>query len=91
MKVAKIRSKVWKHNDVGIDGEPHDSSSPATPADAVNGLDEFAERQCLLLVTGFHAMKISREALRALWGVDPTRDFMKQSVAGSRPPPVPNP
>ena len=32
----------------------------------------------------FHSMTISRQTLRALWGVHPIRDFMKQSVAGSR-------
>ena len=48
-----------EHNDVGINGEPDDSSSPAIPADAVNGLDEIAKCQCLLLVIGLHAMTIS--------------------------------
>ena len=61
-----------EHNDVGINGEPDDSSGPAIPADAVNGLDEIAKRQCLLLVIGFHAITISRETVQALWGVDPT-------------------
>ena len=58
---------LWfpEHNDVGINGEPDDSSSPAIPADAANGLDEVAKRQCLPLVIGFHKSTISREAL---WG-----------------------
>ena len=64
-----------EHNDVGINGQPNDSSTSAIPADAVNGLDEIPKRQCLLFVIGFHAMTVSREALRALWGVDPTGDF----------------
>jgi hypothetical protein len=51
---------VWfsKHNDVGIHGELEDSSGSAIPADAVNGLDEIAKRQCLLFVIGIHAMTI---------------------------------
>jgi hypothetical protein len=73
-----------KHDDVGINAEPDDSSSPAIPAGAVNGLDEIAERQCPLLVIGFHATTISSEALRVLWGVDPTGDFVKPSVAASQ-------
>ena len=60
---------------MGINGEPDDSSSPAIPADAANGLDEVAKRQCLPLVIDFHIIMISREALRALWGVNPTGDF----------------
>jgi hypothetical protein len=57
---------------VGINGEPDDSPGSAIAADAVNGLDKIAERQYVLLVIGFHAMTISWEALRALWGVHPT-------------------
>jgi hypothetical protein len=69
-----------KHDDVGINAEPDDSSSSAIPADAVNGLDEIAERQYPLLVIGFHSTTISRNALRVLWGVhpwgvDPTGDL----------------
>jgi hypothetical protein len=50
-----------EHNDMGINGETDDSFGPASPADAVNGLDEVAKRKRLLLVIGFHAMTISRD------------------------------
>ena len=68
---------MWfsKHNDVGIHGELEDSSGSAIPADAVNGLDEIAKRQCLLFVIGIHAKTIYQEALGALWGVDPIGEF----------------
>jgi hypothetical protein len=55
-----------KHNDVGINAEPDDSSGPAIPADAVNGLDEIAEGQGPVLAIGFHATTVSCEGLRAL-------------------------
>jgi hypothetical protein len=71
-----------KHDDVGIDGETDDSSSPAIPADAVNGLDEIAKGQSPLLVIGFHATTVSSEDLTALWGVDPTGDFANKSLPG---------
>jgi hypothetical protein len=66
---------------VGINGEPDDSSSSAIPADAVNGLDKITERQCSLLVIGFHPTTISLKAMRSLWGVhlwgvDPIGEFM---------------
>jgi hypothetical protein len=59
---------LWfpEHNDVGINGEPDNSSSAAIPADAANGLDEVAKRQCLPPVIDFHIITISWEALRAL-------------------------
>ena len=69
---------------MGIGSEPDDSSSPAIPADAANGLDEVAKRQCLLFVIGFHAPTISREALRALWGVDPIEKGPVLGVACSQ-------
>jgi len=56
---------------VGIHGETDDSPGSAIPADAVNGLDQVAKRQGLLLVIGFHAGTISQRVLRAPWGVDP--------------------
>ena len=71
-----------EHNHVGIHGEPNDSSSPAIPTDAVNGLDEVAERQCLLLVIGSHGSTIAREALQALWGVDPTGIYGSERSPG---------
>ena len=48
------RSLFSEHNDVSFNGEPNDSFSPAIPADAVDGFDEFAKRQYLLFVIGFH-------------------------------------
>jgi hypothetical protein len=60
-----------KHNDAGINGEPDDSSGRAIPADAVNGLDEITKCQSLFFMIGFHAMTISRETVRALWGFHP--------------------
>jgi hypothetical protein len=33
-----------KYDDVGINGEPDDSSSLVVPANAVDGLDEIAKR-----------------------------------------------
>jgi hypothetical protein len=59
----KIKSAFvfLEDNDVGIEAEPNDSSSPTIPADAVNGLDQVAKRQCPLLVIGFHAIRIWRE------------------------------
>ena len=48
---------------MGVNGESDNSSSPAIPADAANGLDEFAKRQRPLLVTGFHVMTISWEVV----------------------------
>jgi hypothetical protein len=68
-----------EHNDVGINGEPNDSSGSAIPANAVNGLDEIAKRQCPLLVIGFHTVTISREVLRELWGVHPTGGLIPES------------
>jgi hypothetical protein len=59
---------------VGINGEPDDSSSSAVPADAVDGLDEIAKRQELLVVIGLHITTIRRVALLVLWGVDPMMD-----------------
>jgi toxin ParE1/3/4 len=59
---------------VGINGEPDDSSSSAVPADAVDGLDEIAKRQELLVVIGLHITTIRRVALLVLWGVDPIMD-----------------
>ena len=50
-----------EHHNVGVNGESNDSSSSAIPADAANGLDEFAKRQGPLLVNGFHVVTISQE------------------------------
>ena len=73
---------------MGINGEADHSFGSASPADAVNGLDEIAKRQCLLLVIGFHAMKINRETVQALWGVHPwgihpTGDLMTPRAVGA--------
>ena len=65
---------------MGINGEPDDSSSSAIPADAVNGLDEIAEGQCLVLVIGFHATTIGSEACRRYKVFTPRGDFMNQGA-----------
>jgi hypothetical protein len=54
-----------KNNNVGINGELDDSSGSAIPAGAINGLDEIAKRQCLLLVIGSHVSTIRYETPRA--------------------------
>jgi hypothetical protein len=43
------------------------------PANAVDGLDEIAKRQELLIVIGLHLTTIRRVALRLLWGLDPMK------------------
>jgi hypothetical protein len=43
-----------EHNDVGINSEPNDPPGPAIPAGAVDGLDQVAKRQSLILVICFH-------------------------------------
>ena len=58
---------------MGINGEPDDSSSFVVPANAVDGLDEIAKRQELLIVIGLHLTTIRRVALRLLWGLDPMK------------------
>ena len=50
-----------KHNYVGIKGETDDSSGSAIPADAVNGLDEIAKRQCLLVAISFHGLTLRHD------------------------------
>ena len=42
-----------KYNHVRIDGEPYNGSRPALTTSGVNGRDEIAECQALLLI-GFH-------------------------------------
>src|SRR2546423_2559196 len=42
-----------KHYHLRIDGEPHNGSRPALTTSGVNGRDEIAECQALLLI-GFH-------------------------------------
>jgi hypothetical protein len=70
-----------KRNKVGIDGEPHNTLRPAFAAVAVHSRDQITERQCLLLVVGFHGINIRRATRRALWGVDPTGDFVDLAAA----------
>lgn len=67
---------------MGINGEPNDSSSSAIPADAVNGLDEITQRQCPLLVIGFHAMTISRKPCRRYGVLTPAGISMDPSGQG---------
>src|SRR5579863_217705 len=52
-----------EHNDVGIDGEPNDSSGSAIPAGAVDALDEVAKREGLVLVVFFHDVFVLGSAL----------------------------
>ena len=52
---------------MGINGEANDSSRSAIPTDAVNGLDEVAERQCLLLVIGFHDPLVLGAEVAIVW------------------------
>src|SRR3989442_8308693 len=47
-----------KHYHVRIDSEPHNGSCPAMTASAVNGLNQFTKRQCLLAI-GFHDAHLS--------------------------------
>ena len=47
-----------KYNHVCIDGEPYNGSGPALTASGVNGRDEIAECQALLLI-GFHDTHLS--------------------------------
>jgi len=42
-----------KNNNARIDGEPHDGSCSAMTASGVNGLNQIAKRQSLLVI-GFH-------------------------------------
>jgi hypothetical protein len=55
-----------KHDQVRIDGVPHNFSRPAFAAGVVNGGDEITERHQPFRVIGFHAMTISGEPMRAL-------------------------
>jgi hypothetical protein len=70
-----------KSNNVGIDGEPHNALRPAFATVAANGRDQITERQCLLLVVGFHGINIRWATRRALWGVHPTGDFVELAAA----------
>jgi hypothetical protein len=52
-----------EHNDLGIKSEPDDCPGSVIPADAVDGLDEVAKCQSLILVIIFHNMFVLGSAL----------------------------
>ena len=58
-----------KHDDVGVKSEPDDSPGPVIPTDAVDGLDEVAKRQSLLLVICFHEVFVPGSALIQMVGL----------------------
>src|SRR5947208_16995413 len=47
-----------KHSHLRIDSEPHNGSCPAMTASAVNGLNQFTKRQCVLAILAFCGDKV---------------------------------
>jgi hypothetical protein len=60
-----------KLNPVRLDGEPHNPFGLLSAAGVVNARDKLTKRQYLLLMVGFHGIRIGRATAYPLWGIYP--------------------